>query len=302
MNERELKSKANALRHEIDARKKGLYGLYDKLRVHQTEARDYRKLRDSLTDETKELSQKINVFKEKRDKLNKAVSELKSSKKKFVVDIRRLSKGIADSKKIRDDLNESARSTEDLIERVLEDKFNVLVSEEVPLRDEIRLFDLVLNLSERLEAARDASEMHKKILEDFKNIKGLSSSIDSLGDQLSVLSKIADEYHKKVVDTYVDIKKKKEEASEAHKKLMEKYKEMDSIRPQINSIKEEMNRLSEEITPINEALEEIRIQREEKKKFEMVKEAREKLKTSKLVSIHDLKMILDHCGIDIKET
>ncbi|MFH1835113.1 MAG: hypothetical protein ABH851_02870 [Methanobacteriota archaeon] len=298
MNERELKKKANSLRHEVDSRRKRLSDIFSNLRVHQSDSRELKKKRDSLNDEIKELSQKIKVYKGKRDKLNKAVGKLASSRRKFMGDLKHLGGKQSDSKKIRTQLENNVKNTEQLIEGVLKDKFSVFVSEEIPLRDEKRLFDLILDLSAKLIAARDASKIQEKIMEDFKDSEELSSRLGSMGDEFSVLSEISDEYHKKVIETYEEIRKKKALSSESHSKLKEKYAEMDPLRKQIAGIKEEIAKLQEEITPINEELEDIRRKREEKKKLELAKEAKEKLKTSKRVSLDDLKMILDHWKID----
>lgn len=298
MTEQELKRKANALRHEIEAKNRRLSELYAQLKTHHQDTRALRKLRDSLNEEVKEHSKKLKDYKEKRDKLNKAVAELNTSKRQFITEVKHISRGIKDSKGVRDMLNKSVRSTEQLLEHVLEDKLNVLLEEEVSLVDEQRLYDVVLNLSQRLESARKASQVHKKIVEDFKNVKEISSRIESVGSQLSDLSVIADEYHKKVVETYEQIKKKNEEASEAHRKLTEKYKDTDPIRSQIVSVKEEIKRIQEELAPISDALEDIRAQREEKRKLELAREAKERLKNSKRVSLDDLKIILDAGALD----
>lgn len=298
MNEQELKKKANALRHEIDARNKKLTELYNTVKLHRFETRDLKKTRDSLNDEIKELSGKLREVKGKRDKLNKAVSDLKKSRATFIKEIKQLSSGIKDSKKIRDELNQSSRSTEELIEKVLGDKLKVLLKEDVSLEDEKKLFSLVLGLSQRIEAARKATKVHEKIVEDVKNIKGVSAKLDDIGGQLAELTEIADGYHQSVVETYDLIKAKREEANQAHGKLTEKYKSLDPTREKIGSVKEEIAKLRDEITPYNEALEDIRRKREEKKKSELASQAKEKLKTSKRISLDDLKMILDQGGMD----
>lgn len=298
MNEQELKKKAKELRHEIEARTRRLSELYDTVRVHQSETRELRKKRDSLNDEMKELSRKLKEFKEKRDKLNKAVSDLRKSRNAFVREIKHLSSGIKDSKKMRDELNQSSRSTEDLIERVLADKLTVLLEEDVRLEDEKKLFALVLNLSERLDAARKATKFHEKIVADVKNIKGVSAKLDDIGGQLGELAEIANGYHQSVVETYDLIKAKREEANSAHERLKEKYKASDPAREKIKALKDEIARLRAEITPYNEALEDIRKNREEKRKKELASKAKEKLKTSKRISLDDLKMILDDGGVD----
>jgi uncharacterized coiled-coil DUF342 family protein len=122
-----------------------------------------------------------------------------------------------------------------------------------------------------------------------------------VGGQLTDLSTIADEYHKKVVETYGEIKKKNEEASEAHKRLTERYGESDPIRSQIGAIKDEIGKIREELAPVNDALEDIRLKREENRRLELAREAREKLKTSKRVSLNDLRIILEQGGLEQKE-
>ena len=298
MNEQELKKKTNALRHEIDARNKKLTELYNTVKLYRSETRDLRKTRDSLNDEIKELSGKLREVKGKRDKLNKAVSDLKKSRATFIKEIKQLSSGIKDSKKIRDELNQSSRSTEELIEKVLGDKLKVLLKEDVSLEDEKKLFSLVLGLSQRIGAARKATKVHEKIVEDVKNIKGVSTKLGDIGGQLGELTEIADDYHQSVVETYGVIKAKREEANHAHAKLMEKYKSLDPTREKIGSVKEEIAKLRDEITPYNEALEDMRRKREEKKKNELAIKAKEKLKTSKRISLEDLKIILDQGGMD----
>lgn len=300
MNEQELKKKANELRHEIEERKKALRDLFDKLRIHNQDARKFRKKRDSLNDDLKGISIKLKDFKEKRDKLNKAVSELKSSRRKFAKDIKSMSSGVNDSRKLRDGLNQSSRSTEELLEKVLTDKLETLLGEEIRLGDEKRLFNLVLSLTERLKSAREATIVHNKIVEDIKAIDGISSKFDSMGDQLTGLSNAADEYHTQVVEVYDEIKVKREESNQAHERLIDKYKEIDPLRKQVTSLKNEVAKLREEIEPVNDALNDIRAAREDKKRKELASQAKEKLKSSKRLSLDDLRMILGEEAKDKK--
>lgn len=301
MNEQELKKKANALRHEISSQNKKLKLIYQELGRRSSELKALRERRDELNSRHKELSVKAKGFREKRDKLNQVVKEVRGSRKELIKKIRSITTDISESKKLRDELNKSSKGTEELLESALNEKLSVLLEEDIPLKDEKRLYELVLNLSERLGTAKKASQIHEKIVSDFSDVKSMDDKIDSTSNQLKDLSLIADEYHKRALALYDEMKKVRSEANEYHKKLTDKYKDSSPPREQIQSIKDEIQKLSEELAPVSEALEKLRSEREDKRRKEKAVEAKEKLKSTKRISLRDFRNLLEHGGVSLSD-
>lgn len=293
MNEKELKDKINTLRTEIGKKKKEINKVLAEVRTHQKEINELRTSRDQGNEECKKLSQEARVLREQRDELNKQISKLKDERKKLNDKIKSMSGTIKDSKVKRDELNKSARGTDSNLATRFERDMDSLLNKDIPLDKEVKLFNSIFKLIERLEAAREATEFHKKVVETYEEIKGLDDKADELSAQIRKLADESEKYHLQAVEVYQRVDSIRKEADESHKKLLEKYKVVNPLKDNITAIRKEMEKVQEEMAPFAEEMEKIRAKREGERKAQMAVEAKEKLKTSKRISFDDFRAIID---------
>jgi len=299
MNEKELKDNLNELRTKANKKKKEINEVLTELRIHQKDVNQLRNKRDEGNDQCKNLSQEARKLREKRDKLNHKISKLKEKRKKLNDKIKSNSGKIKDSKEKRDKLNRSARGTDTSLSSKYESSMDDLLNKDIPLESEIRLFESIFKLAERLEAAKEATEFHKKVVSTYEVIKGLDDEADALSSEIRKIADESEEYHLKAVEIYQQVDEIRKEADENHKKLLEKYETLNPLRDKITALRKDLEGIQELMSPYTDEMDKIRSKRDEEKKAQRAVEAKEKLKTNKRISFDDLRAIIDD---DTKET
>jgi phosphoserine phosphatase len=296
MNERELKDKLDSLRTQANKKKKEINEILSEVRIHQKEVVNLRKIRDEGNEKCKKLSHEARQLREKRDKLNVKISSLKDKRKKLNEKIKTKSGAIKDSKEKRDKLNRSARGTDTSLSSKFDSSLVELLQKDISLEKEIKLFNSIFKLMERLEAAKEATEFHKKVVSTYEEIKGLDEKADTLSSEIRQLADGSEEYHLKALEIYKKVDETRKEADESHKKLLEKYETLNPLRDRLTSLRVELEKIQEDMSPYAEEMDKIRAKREEEKKAIRATEAKEKLKSSKRISFEDFRAIIEDDG------
>jgi len=293
MNEKELKDKLNGLRAEINGRRKEISQILSEVRAHQKEINSLRQLRDEGNEKCKTLSKEARQLREKRDALNRRIGELKEERRKISDKIKSLSSDIKDSKVKRDELNRSARGTDESLSSRYQRDIDALLNKDIPLDKEVKLFDGIFTLMQRLEAAKEATEFHKKVISTYEGIKGLDDAADGISNEIRSFADESEKYHLQAVEIYGRVDELRKEADEHHRSLLEKYELVNPLRDRITALRGEIEKVQEEMAPYAEEMDKIRAKREEEKKAKLAVEAKEKLKTSKRITFEDFRAIIE---------
>ena len=301
MNENELKDKLNEYRTVMDGKKKELNEILSEVRIHQKEINTLRTLRDQGNDDCKALSIEAKKMREKRDELNGEISALKAQRKKLNESIKLMSGSIKDNKEKRDELNRNARGTDSSLLTRYEKDLETLINKDIPLEKEIKLFNTIFKLVDRVEAAKEATAFHKKILSAYDEIKALDDKADKISANIRALADESEKYHLKAIGIYSKVDEIRKSADESHAKLLEKYKLVSPLRDRLTAIKKEMDDLGENMSPYLGEMDKIRVGRDSEKKAQLAADAKEKLKTSKRISFDDLRAIMDDDAPSVTE-
>jgi uncharacterized coiled-coil DUF342 family protein len=293
MNENELKDKINELRAESDRKKKAINDVLSDVKIHQRDINALRNARDGGNEECKRLSQEARGLREKRDELNARIAALKEERRKLNDQIKSMSGDIKDNKEKRDLLNRNARGSDQSLVGRYERDLNSLLTQDIPLEKEIQIFQNIFTLMDRVEAAREATEFHKKVVSTYDGIKNLDERADKLSADIRTLADESEKYHLKAVEIYAKVDELRKTADEAHAKLLEKYNIVNPLRDKITEIKKEIDVLQEQMDPFTGEMDKIRAVREGERKAQLAVEAKQKLKTSKRISFDDFRAILE---------
>lgn len=304
MNEKELKDHVNSLRHEIDVREKQIKDLYRDVNIHKKDADNWRAKRDEATEKANKMSEEARLFTANRDELNQKISGLKENRSKLINEIKEITKAIRDSKNVRDELNKAAGGTDQSLLGKYSGDLDVLLTRDIPLSEEIRIFDKLFELSERVEVAKKADTMHQKILSGYDQVQKLKSELDKIHEEIQGIAKASQEQHEEAMRVYKEVSRLRKESDEFHKKLLEKYDAMNPLRDKVNEIRNEIKAYQEKLSPHLDDMEKIRNEREDRKRDKDLTEAKEKLQTSKRLSIDDFRLLLEkgEINLDKKET
>ncbi len=299
MNEKELKRKINGLRNEIDHRNKKLKAIYHELEFYKGEADTLRAKRNQLNEKARRLRGEAKSFIIKRNSVNKEIGRLKNKRASFIEKIKTLTEDIKETKGYRDELNRIAGAPDALLTEIYHRDIEKLLEKDIPVEDEIRLFDKILEVKDRLMAAKKADTVHGKVSFTYEEVKKLNQNIDGINKSIQSLVEESQESHQRAMNIYKEIDVISEESSQAHKKLVERYDLMNHLRGQIGSIKEEIKSVQKKLAPFVDEWEKIRHERDERRKSQDALKAKEKLQSRKRISIDDFRVLLEKNEIDL---
>ncbi|MBU0762920.1 MAG: hypothetical protein KKD39_07825, partial [Candidatus Altiarchaeota archaeon] len=292
MNENEIKENLNKLRHDLDKKKKEISEVISEVRIYQKEIASLRTERDKGNEGCKTLSQEAKTMRDKRDELNTKIAKLKEKRKKLNEKIKSKSEVIKANKEKRDELNRSAKGTGKTLLSRFDHDMDQLLNRDIPLEKEMKLFEQVVGLLDRVEAAKEATAFHEKVLTTYDEIKSLDSKADELSDKIRALADESEKYHLKAVEIYAVVDETRKNADEAHEKILEKYKILSPLRDRITALKKEMDDIQETMAPYLEGMDQLRAEKDLEKKKQLAEDAKEKLKTSKRISFDDFRAIM----------
>lgn len=293
MNEEEIQEKLDEYRSFVEENRKKINGLISEARDHQKDISHLRKERDRGNDRCKELSIKAKQMREKRDALNNEIAQLKSQRKELNDKIKNMSSAIKGHKEKRDELNREARGTDQsLVQRYGKD-MDSLLNKDISLDREIKLFNNIFQLQDRVEAAKEATEFHKKVISTYDGIKEYDDLADKLSDKIRQLADESEKYHLKAIEIYSQVDKIRGEADQCHERLLEKYKIVSPIRDKITAIKKEMESRQEKMLPHLGQMDKLNLGKDVERRAQKAADAKKKLKDSGRISLDDLKALMD---------
>jgi uncharacterized coiled-coil DUF342 family protein len=293
MTEKELKSKADELRIQIDHLDRELKSIYRQLKLHRTNMDDTKAKRDELNSRVKGLVAKARDAKSKRDSLNARISSLKASRNEIDGMKRQCTDEISELKSKRDRLNTLSKGSVETLSRAYFADLDIFLNADIPLKHEMDLFERLVSMKIRLDAAFDANEVHRKLTEAYESSKDVFASGGDLGGEIHELAEQSQKYHLEMIDLYKQVDELRKEADLAHSEISSKISVTAPLRERIDPIKAKMTQLREELGVYLGKLEDIHIQKDEKKQEEHLVVAKEKLDRNARMSLEDLKVLLE---------
>ena len=293
MTEKELKNKADELRVQIDHLDRELKSIYKQLKLHRTNMDDMKAKRDELNSRVKGLVAKARDAKSKRDSLNVRISSLKASRNEIDGMKRQCTDEISELKSKRDSLNNLSKGSVETLSRAYFADLDTFLNADIPLKHEMDLFERLVAMKTRLDAAFDANEVHRKLMDAYESSKNVFASGGNLGGEIHELAEQSQKYHLEMIDLYKQVDELRKEADLAHSEISSKISVTAPLRERIDPIKAKMAQLREELGAYLSKLEDIHIQKDEKKQEEHLVVAREKLDKNARMSLEDLKVLME---------
>ncbi|MDI3539436.1 MAG: hypothetical protein PWP14_912 [Methanolobus sp.] len=293
MTEKELKSKADELRTQIGHLDRELKSIYKQLKLHRTNMDDMKAKRDELNSKVKELVAKARDAKSRRDSLNARISSLKASRNEVEDKKRQCSGEISELKSKRDSLNSLSKGSVETLSKAYFADLDTFFNADIPLKHEMDLFDRLVAMKERLDAAFDANEVHKKLVEAYESSKDVFASREDLGGEIHELAEQSQKYHLEMIDIYKQVDELRKQADLAHSEITSKIAVTAPLRERIDPLKARMAQLREELGVYLGKLEDIHLEKDEKKQEEHLVVAKEKLDKNARLSLEDLKVLME---------
>ncbi|MFW9853367.1 MAG: coiled-coil protein [Candidatus Thorarchaeota archaeon] len=277
-----------ALDKEIAQIEDNISQLTESKRTLEKETKKWLTERNRLNDLFQNLKQEIAVLKEKRDKINQEVLELKE-KREELKKILYENRDVVD--KIFNSLKELKIKIPHGVHRLTKERDEIdwkIQTNSLSIQKENELLERIKEIETNLVEFDHSNKLKQDLHERKKEIESLKNQMDPLRNQQMELSKESDAIQDEITKLYDRAKKFREESNEAHKKYEECLKQLAQIRAeyitQIKKIKE-LRKKRQDLTE-SESLKKMESY---KKKSE--REALEKFKKDKKITLEEFKMI-----------
>ena len=301
MNEKELKEIVNSFRREIEKRNKKISHLYHELDVYKKEAEKSKIRRDNLNEEIKRKLEIAKRFTEKRNTLNEHVSKLKKKRASIILNMKSLGENIRTRKGERNRFNRIAKGNTESLNELYKKKMRILLDNDIPLEDEIKLFERIFEIKERIIASENAEKSHKDVISNYKKLKELETEMQKINDEIDSIAKESQGYHKNAIEIYEEVDRIRKEADKFHKILVEKYTRINIIRSKISDIKMEIYQFKKQMEPYDRELKMIRLERGERKKDRDAIKAKKKLQKKGRIDFDDLRILLERNELSLSK-
>ncbi|MFH1125972.1 MAG: hypothetical protein V1703_02500 [Candidatus Altiarchaeota archaeon] len=285
--------KLDRLANDFESKVVKLKGFFSVEETSWAEIKGLKAERDKFNNTVKDLSSRGKRLRSERNKLNDSVASLKQKRAELIEKIKKLrgdAKVFVDERKT---LSKDAGGLSGKIVLKLNKIFNQLLCEEMFLEKEQKLFEDAISISQKLDIAMKADEIHSSVLSKYGEIAAIENEVNTISEEIRCTAREAEEKHVGSLKVYSELDSIRKQSDEFHKKLLLKYEELKPIRDKINALKDEIKLTEDEMDTVYSTLAKSRESSITKKRAEKISEAKEKLKTGKRISFDDFKSIIE---------
>ena len=277
-----------ALDKEIAQIEDNISQLTESKRTLEKETKKWLTERNRLNDLFQNLKQEIAVLKDKRDKINQEVLELKE-KREELKKILYENRDVVD--KIFDSLKELKIKIPHGAHRLTKERDEIdwkIQTNSLSIQKEKELLERIKEIETNLVEFDHSNKLKQELHERKKEIESLKNQMDPIRNQQMELSKESDVVQDEMTKLYDRAKKFREESNEAHKKYEEGSKQLAQIRAEYITQIKKIKELRKKCQDLTES-ESLKKMESYKKKSE--REALEKFKKDKKITLEEFKMI-----------
>jgi uncharacterized coiled-coil DUF342 family protein len=261
--------------------------------MNRADIDELKEKRDSLNQQVKERVAKAQELRDRRDEINKAISEYKEKRSEVNSKTQELFSGIAELKEQRDEWNKLSHGSVESLTRAYEAELDAFLNKELPLAVEIKIFQKLNDLSKRLQAAKKANELHAQIQDRYKQSKGIHKKGDEFHEKIQALSDESQACHLEMLENFKSADEIRKEANVYHAQLTDKIMNINSIKEKIDPLKNSIANNRKELSLYLDRLKDLQLTKDEHKVSQKHSDAREKLQKNALMSLEDLKILIE---------
>ncbi len=184
----------------------------------QSQAEDYKRLRDEHNIKTKELFKYLNStnkeieqyrkeakdLRKNRDEINQKIKSIKKKKYELIDKIKEL-KNKRNNLKNKDKANGNNYSLIKKYEAETEYLERSIETDQLTIKEENRIIERITELGEKGKELLKYMEENDELFQIEKDIESIEIELDNIKENFDVLSKESQEYHEKMVTLYKEI-------------------------------------------------------------------------------------------------
>ena len=293
MTEKDLKNVVNDYRTKISQNERTLKGVFRELKLHRTNIDELKEKRDKLNAQVKELATKAREEKKLRDEVNGKIAEIKASNEKVRGEKDKITGSISELKAKRDEYNKLSRGSVESLTKAYAAELDKFLNADIPLKHEIDIFSRLTDLKQRIDSASTADDIHKRIVETYKQSESIYKADGTPGGNIKDLAEESQKHHLAMLESYKKVDELRKEADMYHSQIKETYDVVSPIREKIDPLKTKISQLRDELSVYLEKLNDIQLEKDEKKIDEQHSVAKEKFEKTGKMSLQDLKLLME---------
>ena len=295
----ELMEEESRLRGDINTLRYKRQNLIDEIKQKRSEVGKLKERRDSLNAQVRELINKGKEHLKKRDELHGRIKKLKEERSGITRGIKPKADRIRSEKEVRWKLNRAAHSSEDEIIADFEASLKTLFENELSLKDEVIMVEMVMDVQKRFTARKNADKVSKDIRKTWKDIKGIEEKATSVTTEIITLAAEGEKEHQAAMELFDRKNELSTEGQEAHESYVDLVKNIRSMSKQIDDLSQEIDEKFSRIKPMQRKLDNARLTRREEQRLEQLKTAKHKMETSGKIDLNDLRVLLEMKALDL---
>jgi len=295
----QLLEEESHLRGDINSLRYKRENLIDEIKRKRKEAEELKEKRDSLNKQVREFIDKGKDHIKKRDELHGKVRTLKQKRSGITKGIKPKADRIRSEKETRRKLNRTAHSSEDEIIADFDASLKTLFENDLSLKDEVIMVEMVMEVQKRFLARKNADKMSQDIHDTWKDIKGIEEKATNVTTEIITLAADGEKEHQAAMELFDRKNELSNEGQEAHESYVELMKTIRSMSRQIDTLSQEIDLKFKKIKPMQRKLDNVRITRREEQRLEQLKTAKQKMETSGKIDLHDLRVLMESKALDL---
>ena len=294
LSEGKLRSKVNYLRQELGQKDRELKKIFRDLALHKNNSTELKEQRDLLNQQVKQLAGLAAMLRGNRDVSNKQIAVIKRRRellKKPAQEQKKILDGLRDE---RDKLNNISKGKYETLLRFYSEELTTFKISDIPLEQEIDVFNRLIALGVRITVAEQANRKHQQLQQKHNSLRKVYQELDIIHQRIQNLADESQNYHEQLISTYQKIDTLRKESDEYHKKLIEVYAVVDPFRNRIDPLKRKIEQERKELDVYLEQLKDVQLKKDEIKEEKKHLQAKTRYQETGKMSIEDLRILMDH--------
>ncbi|MEM3342234.1 MAG: hypothetical protein QW728_06035 [Thermoplasmata archaeon] len=280
-------------RDNIRAEKNKIYQTIEQIKQLRAKLNAAVTKRDELNKLVQDMIQEAKRFQQKRDEINQKLLELKMEKKEHTSQIKKEASKITEIKQERDKLNEMAKGTVESLSRNIFNSLKTLFTLDLSLKNEIILFEMIMETQERLKIKQKADETHQQIQAQYKMLKEAEGEANLITDEMQEQMVLSQKYHETSIQLFRQKDDVRARADEAHNEVKKIQKEIKYLEDKIKEHNKNIDKYKKELDMMHESLNTRKNVIRSREKLEKLREAKKKATTSGKLDLSDLRLLLE---------
>ncbi len=249
----------------------------------------------------KKLIKEGKELQKKRDALQTKLKPMWNDFKKYQKNMDKHAENIKELKGERNEFNKEARGTLGYLENSLIEQFKTLLTREISLKEEIRIYSMFIDLRKRTQISAIADEKHQKITENYHQLKENEKKKNTILQEINEIKKTSQDAHFESIAKFKEKNNVSKNIDDIKKKIEDLKREVNDLNLTTQAVKMAKDRIRKDHSYLKRKKSRFKGDRIRLSKREKIAVAKKKLDNSEKMGLEDLKILLNTGKLNLGE-